>query len=389
LVYHSKPQGLGSRTILTNSNNSPQGFGGEIIPPLTGNLLAVDFFPIPDATFNHQKIYQIKPDQVPVPQTGLPLVITDSLPAGTFVGTLGFDIRVFDSAGVPLAYDAESVDVNPDGSGDIAVWVDIGTVQEGEIIQMVFGKAGATNGSNPNAIYDSSHKGVYHLNGVGTDSTSNAQNLTVFGTTTVPGKLGSALNFPGTINDYLIRNPFTGFPSTAITVDFWIKTTGVNDGMISYAVIGSIREFLMFDQQSLLVFINDAIAFSFDSFDDGNFHHITVTWRSFDGQLIAYDGDVVMFSTIHQQGASLTDGGSLVLGQDQDTVGGGFQGSQALNGILDEVTISDVVRNQDYITVKHNNQNDNDAFWLKTPRLTPGVPNLLVTSQGNTIEVTT
>jgi len=75
-----------------------------------------------------------------------------------------------------------------------------------------------------------------------------------------------------------------------------------------------------------------------------------------------------MVSSLNDQsGAGLEDLGSLVLGQDQDVVGGGFSGLQSLNGTLSEAKLSNIVRNADYAKTTFNNQDDNNAFWLKSP----------------------
>lgn len=359
-----------------------QGVGG--IPALVENPLLALFLPIPDATFQFQRIYQIKKNQVPSTQTNMPIPIIDILGVGKFQEASGFDIRVFDSAGVPIPYEVEFVDTV---TGAFIVWVNMATVKDGEFIQLTFGKPTATDGSTPNAVYDSNYKSVYHLNGVGIDSTSNAENFTIFGTTTVPAKIGQGLSFPGTVNDYLIRNPYSSFPNPAITCEFWIKTGGDGDGMVSYAIgVGALaNHFLIFDQNNLAINIASVLESIGISFNDDTFHKITVTWRSSDGQLTIYDGKDVAFSGIHQQGASFTNNGSLVLGQDQDNVGGGFQAAQALVGILDEFRLSDISRDADYVTTSFNAENDNNAFWFRTPILENGVDNLWADGIGDIV----
>ena len=69
-------------------------------------------------------------------------------------------------------------------------------------------------------------------------------------------------------------------------------------------------------------------------------HHVCVTWRNSDGVYKVYkdgqlDGDGRDFET----GYTIQGGGSLTLGQEQDTLGGGFEQSQSLKGILKDVNI--------------------------------------------------
>lgn len=376
-----------SNSIVANTIFIPQRMGTRGGPSVP-TLLEVLFPPIADATFDHYKFYQIKKGQVPSTQTNMPLVIIDSLPVSTFAETTGFDIRVFDSAGVALDYDTEVADIMGTGSGDIVIWVDVATVADNEFIQIVFGKAGATDGSNPNAVYDSNYKSVWHLNGDGTDSTSNAQDIPITGTITeVAGKVGTAMSFPGTVNDFMDLSGYTGFPPTAFTISFWIKTTASDDGIINYRAPDDPNEFLAFDQGDLQIRINDLTRVSGNTFTDGVFHLLTVTWRSSTGQLIIYQDGVNVFSSTLAVGAVLDDPGSLVLGQNAINQGSNFNAGQSLIGVLDNVTIEDVERDQDFVTVTFNNQNDNDAFWFKTPLLANGIPALLVDDQGEPIKV--
>jgi len=198
---------------------------------------------------------------------------------------------------------------------------------------------------------------------VGNDSTINGQALTIFGTTTVPGKIGDSLDFPGTVNDYLIRNPFSGFPLTEITCEYWIQSFTTGEGMISYASTITDNDFLLFDQDVFTIFIKNVFVDAGIDVSTGAFNHIIVTWRSSDGQLLVYLNGTQVFSTILRQGESITDGGSLVLGQEQDNIGGGFSPTQALDGTLDEVRISNNVRSADYTTTSFNNQSDPIAFY--------------------------
>jgi len=358
-----------------------QGVGGLV--QIEGDPLLALFPAIADATFQFYKFYQITPGQAPGNETNTPLVIIDTLGAGIIQEASGFDIRVFDSAGMPIPY--EVISVTP-STGDFIVWLNMPQAQDFEFVQLTFGKPTATDGSTPNSVYDSNYTSVYHLDGVGTDSTSNAQDMTLNGVTTVAAKIGNGLNFTGTVDDFTIRNPYTPFPASVITCEYWAKTTGTGDGMVSYAVPSQTNHFLTFCQNAFVVLIVDVTTGTTGiSFNDDIFHHIVVTWRSSDGQLFIYIDGVEEFDLIHQQGASHTDGGALVLGQDQDTVGGGFQAAQAYNGILEEFRLSDNFRSADYVTASFNNQNDNNAFWFRTPILENGIDNLLVDDMGRVI----
>ena len=61
------------------------------------------------------------------------------------------------------------------------------------------------------------------------------------------------------------------------------------------------------------------------------------------GRWPAYAGNLTMSNTDYQTGVILDSGGSLILGQDQDSVGGNFDSSQTHRGNLDELAVFDQV----------------------------------------------
>ena len=74
--------------------------------------------------------------------------------------------------------------------------------------------------------------------------------------------------------------------------------------------------------------------------NDGKFHQICVTWSNSDGQWKIYkDGDFAEAGTGLKRGYTINGEGSLTLGQEQDSVGGGFVASQSLQGILTNVNV--------------------------------------------------
>ena len=77
-----------------------------------------------------------------------------------------------------------------------------------------------------------------------------------------------------------------------------------------------------------------------ESANDGRWHHICVTWRNSDGVWQFYkDGTLHTHTRGLRKGYTIQGGGSLVLGQDQDSVGGGFDSSQSFQGSLTNVNV--------------------------------------------------
>ncbi|XP_046863456.1 sushi, von Willebrand factor type A, EGF and pentraxin domain-containing protein 1-like [Xenia sp. Carnegie-2017] len=90
---------------------------------------------------------------------------------------------------------------------------------------------------------------------------------------------------------------------------------------------------------------------------DGKGHHIMITWQKVDGQMIIYQDGEQKDSKLVAKGQNLLAGGIWVVGQDQDTFGGGFQNSDCFKGIIDAVYIWDKVLSIDEIKLLANNCN--------------------------------
>ncbi|MCD4823548.1 MAG: DNRLRE domain-containing protein, partial [Phycisphaerae bacterium] len=156
---------------------------------------------------------------------------------------------------------------------------------------------------------------------------------------TSAGRLDGALSLSGG-NDYVEVSPFN-YELDAITASFWMKTSDTSklgtpiscsDGATQH------NEFLIYNYQNFSIWIDGGHVTTNISANDGNWHHITVTWRSSDGQVKLYkDGDVVYSGTLKQ--GSTINPANLILGQEQDSFGGGFAANQAFKGLIDDVRI--------------------------------------------------
>lgn len=189
-----------------------------------------------------------------------------------------------------------------------------------------------------------------------------------------PGNMGYSLE----LNDkqLLIVKNFNDFPSDAITVEFWIwSIDGCREGVpFSYAH-GDYQltdnAFLIFNYQDWGIAImedeglmNDHNA-GFGS-TDGKWHHIAVTWESSTGTAILYDNALPLWRVGRAKGKTIPQGGTLVIGREQDCLGGCFDsapgatgdiqtdnsleyGPQDFYGLIEEVRIWRRVRTADEI----------------------------------------
>lgn len=480
MVYHGKPQGLGSKSLLVNADNPPQGISSDdpsiptppsaplnltalaissteidldwalpafagstpitgyqierqkeaegfvIIVANTGNtnvffndtaldsdtlysyrvaainsvgvgavsniasdttldpiqpLLAI-YPSIADNTYQFYKFYQIKKDQVPSLQTNMSVLIIDSLPIGTFVGTSGNDIRVFDSNGTPLNYELQTANINVDGSGDIILWIDMLVVQDLEFIQVNYGKAGATDGSNAADVYDSNYKMVLHLDGDLLDSTSNDNDATNNGTTSIAGKIGLARDFNGTSDFLNVPNDSSLTIQGSITLSAWSKSPDVAGMIISkYAPTANkpwtlLRAMGPGGMERTQIDLNPVITL------DGN---IVLSTTEFEYLVATYDGSEIKIFVNGEFDTSVAATGAIQTQLQDITIGKRNPLSVFYEGVIDEPRISDIARSADWIKTEYNNQNDNDAFFFKTPLLENGEDNFLVDDMGRNI----
>ncbi|XP_042688999.1 neuronal pentraxin-1 [Centrocercus urophasianus] len=132
----------------------------------------------------------------------------------------------------------------------------------------------------------------------------------------------------------------------AFSICMWIKSSA-SPGMgtpFSYAVPGQANELVLIEwgNNPMEILINDKVAKLPFVINDGKWHHICVTWTTRDGVWEAYqDGtqtgsgeNLAPYHPIKPQGV-------LVLGQEQDTLGGGFDATQAFVGELAHFNVWD------------------------------------------------
>lgn len=123
-----------------------------------------------------------------------------------------------------------------------------------------------------------------------------------------------------------------------------IQNTGANAGRFN-AFIGSTN------------IATDGIDFT--SLNDGQIHSLAFSWDNTNGQWAVYvDGEYVDSGTGEAVGAVIPGGGTLLFGQEQDSVGGGFQTIEQSQGTLYDVRIWDDVRSEAEIALNYQQKLD-------------------------------
>ncbi len=157
------------------------------------------------------------------------------------------------------------------------------------------------------------------------------------------GDTNTAITLGGTTTD-LVRADNYAMPQTALTVEFWARSsdTTIPDTPVHYAASNfAANEFGIFDYRNVSLTVKGVTIGTGVSFNDGNWHHVVVTWRSSDGELKLYKDGVLVFSSFFQKGAVLIQGGVMMLGQEQDSLGGSLDPNQRFIGSLDEFAVYD------------------------------------------------
>jgi len=171
-----------------------------------------------------------------------------------------------------------------------------------------------------------------------------------------PYDTNTAVYFGGGTSNYIIKNPFNSFPGTAISAEFWVKSSSTSTlgTPLSYASSTADNEFLIYDYNRVQVYLGGPSVDTGIAINDGKWNHIVVTWQSSTGSLVMYKNGVAVYSTTHQTGYTIKSGGSLILAQEQDGVGGVLDSGQSLIGSMDEVAIYNYVLSPTRVLAHYN-----------------------------------
>ncbi|KAL2101177.1 hypothetical protein ACEWY4_002938 [Coilia grayii] len=134
----------------------------------------------------------------------------------------------------------------------------------------------------------------------------------------------------------------------AFTVCMWLKSNarpGIGTPF-SYGVPGQANEIVLIEwgNNPIELLVNDKVAQLPLSISDGRWHHICITWTTRDGFWEAYqDGERLGTGDNLAPWHPIKPGGVIILGQEQDIVGGRFDATQAFVGELSHFNMWDRV----------------------------------------------
>ncbi|XP_024409230.2 pentraxin-4 [Desmodus rotundus] len=163
--------------------------------------------------------------------------------------------------------------------------------------------------------------------------------------------VGPALIFPNTSTEnvvFLSRGFLSGL--RALSVCSWVRTASGRLGtLLSYATEENDNKLVLHGRDSLapgsIHFVIGDPAFRelhLQPLLDGQWHHLCIIWTSVLGRYwLHVDRRLVATGSHFREGYEIPPGGSLVLGQEQDIMGGGFDGSEAFVGSVAGLAIWD------------------------------------------------
>ncbi|XP_078357316.1 neuronal pentraxin-2-like [Oculina patagonica] len=140
---------------------------------------------------------------------------------------------------------------------------------------------------------------------------------------------------------------------TAFTVCLWMSSSNTKGTPFSYAVSGegNDNEVVIDYDRYFRLLIDNVVRDTSVTANDGVWHHICVSWENNAGSWKFYkDCELKSEGTNLKRGYTIRRGGTLVLGQEQDSVGGGFDSSQSFEGMLSNVNVWDHVLSAAQIT---------------------------------------
>ena len=249
--------------------------------------------------------------------------------------------------------------------GWLLAWVNVTNLSSNEdtILYVYYGNLDCSNQENPTGVWDSHYRMVQHLSetsGTHYDSTSYGNNGIAYNGVIMDtsGIIDGADSFDGS-NDYVSVTNNPSLALTSVMVEAWIKTTVNNEVM---PVICK-----DYDGSSVLFRIdigNSDSANGFGFFDgswhttaiagtekNGQWHHLVGTY---DGTALRYYVDGLLVDTLSYIGSLPSNTAPIYFARYQ---------TYYTPCSLDEIRVSNPVRNASWILTEYRNQKDPSSFY--------------------------
>src|SRR5713101_5801564 len=314
-------------------------------------------------TIDHTKVPNTDQTNFPVLISGTYSYLATTGNGGNVTNANGYDIIFTSDANGsnPLAFERESYNAS---TGAVNFWVKVPTVSHSSdtVIYMFYGNSSVTTDqSNKMAVWDSNHKGVWHLPDGTTlsaaDSTSNSNTGTITSTTAATGQIDGGASFNGSTS----RIDISGIVNSSLlpnyTVEVWLnrnatQPTGYGTFISRHSSGGGNQYFLV---------TSGGTVYRWDGFPATQ----TISANAWHHVVYTYDGTTERF---YIDGAAAgSNVATLSWDPDNWRFGMNTGGYRQYSGLIDEVRISNAVRSADWISTEYNNQSSPLTFYSVGP----------------------
>jgi hypothetical protein len=292
---------------------------------------------------------------------------------GLVQSSTGLDIIFCDAASAGNLLSFERV-TYVDTTGKSVFWIKFASLSHttDNNVWMFYGKAGASDLSDPTGTYSNSFRAVMHYeenaasttvsdvlgNFTSMTSSSNTSSLT-----TSSGKFGSAFTYTPTTTVTMTNTAQTISGAGARTMCGWIKTNGTQNSRMAHFGYGASSNQLAFEQESGIGGNGEQYFVGFAADVSSTFIVGNGNWHR---ECVAYTGTVInMYGDGRLSGTTTstlnTTASNFTVGKQDWSDSGNFW---PFNGIIDEVTFSTVARSADWIATEYNNQSSPITFFV-------------------------
>jgi hypothetical protein len=257
---------------------------------------------------------------------------------------------------------------------DLVCWVNISILSSTQdtVLYMYYGNPSSENCENVADVWDSGFVGVWHMNETSgstvydssrysNDGTSNGVNLDSLGIADGGDDFTRVSN---TVGDFVdCNNDASLNPTDALTIETWVNFDDVSSAAGRQSLIGKYYE----NYEMSLLFDKDPTQYSFYKYGDNTGH-------GYDEVLCTLNSSEINAGNWHYFASGMS-GTSMVLyfdGQVKNTTSGTYSGTvgnsddlnigrrvrlntQYVDGVMDEVRVSSVLRNASWIETEYNN----------------------------------
>ncbi|XP_032687514.1 sushi, von Willebrand factor type A, EGF and pentraxin domain-containing protein 1-like isoform X2 [Odontomachus brunneus] len=154
----------------------------------------------------------------------------------------------------------------------------------------------------------------------------------------------------GTMDYVIMKGPTKDL--FQLSVCLWLHSIdSFNYGtVLSYATMSHDNAFTLTDYNGFVLYVNAEKIVTDIKVNDGYWHFLCVTWESESGSWRVFIDGILKDSGVNlARGTVIRANGSLVIGQEQDRLGGGFSESEAFLGKLSLLDIWDTVLDENNI----------------------------------------